>query len=66
MVYKLLVMISPFSLSRCFLWPSSPLRQWEGFNIWWRRRSEEVKLALRGFPPGLNVSPGYKEESIKK
>lgn len=36
-----------------------------GFNIWWRRRSEEVKLALHGSLPGLNVSPGYREGSLK-
>lgn len=35
-----------------------------GFNIWWRRQNEEVKLALHGFLPALNASPDYREGSL--
>lgn len=66
MVYKLHVMIPPFlSLSWCFLWPLGLPREWVGFNIWWRRQNEEVKLELHSFQPALNTSPGYRGGSLR-
>lgn len=66
MVYKVHVMIPPFlSLSWCFLWPFGFPREWVGFNMWWRRQNEEVKLDLHSILRALNTSPGNGEGSIE-
>lgn len=36
-----------------------------GYNIWWRRPKEEVRLAIHVFLPGLNASPGYRGGSLR-